>query len=493
MMEALTNPVILEHIFSKLSLSDLKTSRLVCREWDDVAASLLGRSTFLNVNKVFPFDPANLYEMVRNGSIHEMFRNASINEMPRNAGNAITSVNDKLKQCLLISDHRQSLIPTDNRFNIFTQMMTQTQDISQVIREIKLFFVSQKQFAVSFLKWIAVLKITSIQHVSISISEKARILQDEDPVQEYPKLPIQANLTSIKFTCPDAKQEILPVYETFFQILIDSAPNLTSLDITGIFYPNLERSKKLEVLEFRFHHWSHSAPTKLDLTILANILAQVKDSLTELKFGYIGNENIDLLVRIRNFLDETHLPKLKNLTFSKSGYGNSIYSNLWQRHRGVQYVNVTWSLNSPGEFGKTVVQLFPAVKKFDFTLWSCGGNLIQNINNILEPLAMWDLKEANVVVHRVEESSVLVEIVKNMENWKGIKRVHFVDAEIKYDDFSPRIPDLIRYGKGFKSIKISGNENYVFMDPGLVELMRPTFEASGAPIHVTGGVARRCT
>lgn len=242
-----------------MSLNDLKTARLVCHEWNDIGSNLLGRRAYLIVNKMFRYDRLNLHKL--------------------------SPVTDKLTRRLLIFDVFQPNVQEEKTVDIFFQMITQI--FSQATNEIKL-YVTKKEFAYGFLQGIALLKITNLQHVSIVISAEARTLSDENPVQEFPKLPIQVNLTSIKFQPNEQNKEIgLPAFDTFLQVLIDSAPNLTSLDISGIACPNLESCKNLKVLKFRFSKSYYADPGKLSVT--TKILPQVKDSLTDMIFRYCGN------------------------------------------------------------------------------------------------------------------------------------------------------------------------------------------------------------
>lgn len=67
--------------------------------------------------------------------------------------------------------------------------------------------------------------------------------------------------------------------------MIDSAPNLTCLDVETPFYPDLEGCKNLKVLKFHFvkcdHHTISDCPD-LNLGSVMKMLTQVKDSLIEL-------------------------------------------------------------------------------------------------------------------------------------------------------------------------------------------------------------------
>ncbi|XP_021959742.1 uncharacterized protein LOC110855641 [Folsomia candida] len=475
MLIALKNPVILNKILEHLSLPDLKTSRLVCREWDDVGASLLGKRAYLIINQLFCYDGSNLSQM--------------------------TCVNEKLKRRLLIFGVSQPFIPGDTSVEVFTQMITQ---IPQVTNEIK-FHVTQRKFAVAFLERMALLKPTNIQHVSIFFCPHLRTLTVDHLASEYPQLLVQANLTSIKFQPGQHRLEDgHPVYETFLQALIDSAPNLTSLNVLGTFYPNLERSKKLNVLEFNLSRWHAGTPSKLDLAALTRMLAQVKDSLIRFKFHCSGrnivteerNLSFPVLAKLSSiaFLDvnlltihdcfgEYYLPKLQNFTITNRGECNLLTDiNLWRPHRGVKSLTVdarNWP-DTHEEFSTMIVQLFPGIKKFNFTISLNAEKLLDKIKSRMSPFEIWDLEEVTVVAKRAKETTLVVELLKNMANWKGVKRVHFILAWTRYKDFCPWIQDLIFYSRGFRSVQISVNYSSpveLVQDPERVEqLMRHIFE-----------------
>ncbi|XP_035714097.1 uncharacterized protein LOC118438271 [Folsomia candida] len=60
MSNPLLNPVVLDLVFARLSIPELKQVRFVCREWSDVSATVLGKRTFLKANKLFRYDGTNL-------------------------------------------------------------------------------------------------------------------------------------------------------------------------------------------------------------------------------------------------------------------------------------------------------------------------------------------------------------------------------------------------------------------------------------------------
>lgn len=93
----------------------------------------------------------------------------------------------------------------------------------------------------------------------------------------------------------------------------------------------------------------------------------------------------------------------------------------WNRHRGVQSLTLDASYTSDShiEFSNTIVQLFPSVKKFDLTIFLVGDNLAHEINQMMAPFEMWDLDEVHVVAKGATESSLLVEVLKNIANWTG--------------------------------------------------------------------------
>lgn len=202
-------------------------------------------------------------------------------------------VNDKLKRRLLILDSFPLYKPTYRPINVSTPRVHYFPNNPNTPQVTK-FLEAQKKLVITFLEGIASLKSTNIQQVSIVILRNLVILRYVDEIEGYPKLPIQANLTSIKFTAyPLRPAESFHVFGIFFQLLVDSAPNLSCLDISGTLYPNLGESKKLKVLELRFEQCYHGS-TELNLTNLTRVLGQVKDSLTELKFHYVGTNNFNV-------------------------------------------------------------------------------------------------------------------------------------------------------------------------------------------------------
>lgn len=238
----------------------------MCHEWNHVAASLLRRRASLNIHRIL-YETSSLDQMIL--------------------------VNDKLKRRLLILDSFPLYKPTYRPINVSTPRVHYFPNNPNTPQVTK-FLEAQKKLVITFLEGIASLKSTNIQQVSIVILRNLVILRYVDEIEGYPKLPIQANLTSIKFTAyPLRPAESFHVFGIFFQLLVDSAPNLSCLDISGTLYPNLGESKKLKVLELRFEQCYHGS-TELNLTNLTRVLGQVKDSLTELKFHYVGTNNFNV-------------------------------------------------------------------------------------------------------------------------------------------------------------------------------------------------------
>lgn len=203
----------------------------------------------------------------------------------------MTSVNDKLKRRIRIFGVFPPFIPANKTIDLFNNIITSIPNLSKSTCEIH-FFVTQNKFAIAFLNWIAGFSTTNVQHVAISISQEPGIREQEDQIEEYPKLPIIANLTSITFQ-PYRRGQIEGPHglETFLQVLIDSAPNLTSLNVCGTFCPNLAGCKKLNVLIFHFKQFPRIGPAtrQFNLATIIEMLAQVKDSLTEMTLHYDGN------------------------------------------------------------------------------------------------------------------------------------------------------------------------------------------------------------
>ncbi|XP_035712313.1 uncharacterized protein LOC118437427 [Folsomia candida] len=191
--------------------------------------------------------------------------------------------------------------------------------------------------------------------------------------------------------------------------------------------------------------------------------------------------------RIRGCFDEDHFPKLKTLSFHNGMLESRLITHLifWRRHRGVQSLALTMDFREEVdmEFSDTIIRLFPAVKEFDFVM---EFNYTPDLSRMLSPFGMWRLKRANVLAKNVGQSSTMIQVLTPILVWKGFKTVHFSYLCVTEDDFFPYIQNLILHCEGFKSVEISGRE-----EPEIVERIRPIFEASGAPIHFTGGVVHK--
>ncbi|OXA45749.1 Glucans biosynthesis protein G 2 [Folsomia candida] len=143
MSNPLLNPVVLDLIFAQLSIPELKQARLVCREWSDVGASVLGKRTFLQANKLFRSDGTNL------------------------SGPAV--VTEKLVRRLAISSETSRFdpsVPSNMRAKVITKVTAEV--AQQFTQELKVRF-DQKQHAASFINGIRKLKTTNLRHVYLGI------------------------------------------------------------------------------------------------------------------------------------------------------------------------------------------------------------------------------------------------------------------------------------------------------------------------------------
>ncbi|XP_035712352.1 uncharacterized protein LOC110855560 isoform X1 [Folsomia candida] len=486
MSKVFRNPLILDTIFAKLDLPDLMTSRLVCREWNDVASTLLGKRAYLHANKL--------------------------------KSSKVTPVSDKLTRHLLISDRCDQ--SKKKMTNVITKAFTQ---VSELTRKIK-FAATRKEFIPTFLERMRTLGSTKVQRVDI-ISAWGRDKVYKFPAEAYQKLPPKPSLTSLRlrllpsFMCTrtPSNEEFQPLV----QILLDSAPNLTTLGVEASLYPDLEGCKNLKVLKFEYIAHLLDYRRKLSLTKLTDMLGQVKDSLIEVELGiWTSTGNTEPVTggpvmsklttlaihptdgnQILNFFDEDHFPQLKTLRVHDIHQDScsSSFLKLWRRHRGVQ--SIALSLNSfacweDEEFRGKIVDLFPSVKEINLALKDIDFNDIPALSEIIEPFKTWDLERVSVHVDGVSKISVLMDVLKAMSGLKedhlikhrfrGVKSARFSDVDIKEDQFSPHIQDLILQSRGFKSVEIAG-----FMEPEIVERIRSIFEASGAPIHFSGGVVHK--
>ncbi|OXA47657.1 uncharacterized protein LOC110855629 [Folsomia candida] len=485
--KALRNPLVLDVVFAQLNNSDLKVARLVCREWGDVGASLLGKRAFLDINKIFQLKGTTLH--------------------------LATPVHEKLTRKLVIKEKFDPSVPANRTDDVITNIFTELSfNLSEVTRDIE-FYITLKKLAIAFLNGLRTLKSTQLQHISIYIHStnwnvnKARI-------QSLQKLPVQQNLTSMKFEIPADTRKWgsgIHTFQPVLQVLIDSAPNLTSLDVTASFCPNLEGCKNLKVLKFCFENCNHGACRNFDVatTTVTTMLTPVRDSLIELELSYdvhksqIGDQvrNLDVpimsnlisltvnpgYVYIREFFDEKHIPKLRNLTLRDQYYvfaDLSTHLNFWRQHRGVQFfvLQISGNYRINLQHGEQIVHLFPAVKKLDATV-SINSNLAPEV---MSPFHLWDLEEARLVVRNVCVASEMARVLKHVANWKGVKRVNFENTYIKQDAIAACCQDIILYSRGLQKVEISGR-----VIPEVLEVVRPIFEAGGVPVELKGGVYRK--
>lgn len=234
----------------------------MCREWGDVGAGLLGKRAFFHVNQLFRYNGSELYQVI--------------------------PANDKLMRNLIIWDDFNPSVPSKKTASVITKLFSElSSNVREFTREIA-FYITLKKFAIAFLNGLRTLKSTTkIQHISIFI-QSTNPLVDKGRIQTLRKLPLQRNLTSITFEIPPPIQEGgsgIHAFQPLLQVLIDSAPKLTSLDVTASFL-SLEGCRNLKVLKFLFANCNHEECHNFKLASVATMLTSVKDSLIELELGY---------------------------------------------------------------------------------------------------------------------------------------------------------------------------------------------------------------
>ncbi|XP_035700884.1 uncharacterized protein LOC118433251 [Folsomia candida] len=387
--------------------------------------------------------------------------------------------------------------------------MTQVfEHVSQSTRQIH-FDIEQIKFVTSFVNGMRKLgDLPNLEHISISVFWMGGI----GVYPAYKKLPLLTNLTSLTFHLNGHVQQASYGFQPLLQILIDSAPNLTSLNVRSSSYPNLEGCKKnLKVLKFVL---VKPAPSfLLDFNPAIKMLAEVKDSLIEMEFrdeipAMLHSHNLEELdvpvmskmtsVTIHpaatylfpDFFNEDHLPRLESLFLSvtnrSEGLALSPHLNLWKPHGGVKSLKLQLGEVDANEIGRQIVALFPSVTKFELISSLGCNNSVLGINQMMPPYQKWDLEEALVSWEGVHTADTLVAVLKNMAAWKGDKSIEFTSTWVMKDDFFPSIKDLIVHSTGFKSVQISGG--YWGVVPEILAVIQPILEGSGAPIRITGGV-----
>lgn len=133
---------------------------------------------------------------------------------------------------------------------------------------------------------------------------------------------------------------------------------------------------------------------------------------------------VECIYQIQNSLDETRLPKLKDLTLFKFHEVSDLTTrqkNPWRRHRGIQSVTMRMQGTCKWEtFSETMVQLFPSVKEFHFT-WFASYVPIDHVTKFLEPFQGWNLERADVVLLKKGEpaSQTILAGLRSMATWKG--------------------------------------------------------------------------
>ncbi|OXA48720.1 hypothetical protein Fcan01_16264 [Folsomia candida] len=261
------------------------------------------------------------------------------------------------------------------------------------------------------------------------------------------------------------------------QRLLDSAPNLTILDVFASSFPDLERCRNLKSLKFILENHFNDTITVDNTTAL---LRQVKDSLTEAELGWktylrswLQSQNMSVPIMskltslaihpfvgypIPDFFNEIYLPALEKLAFRNLYSATSLPNHLvmWQRHRGVTLA-VELSKNCwQDELAESIIQLFPNVRKFEIQIkFPYNWISILDINQMMQPFQMWELDQVDVDVESEGNPALTVAILKNVSLWK----------------------DMILYSAGLRSLKFSGDKDV----PQIVELMPPFSQQSGDP------------
>ncbi|XP_035712954.1 uncharacterized protein LOC118437740 [Folsomia candida] len=268
--KALRNPLILEVIFGELNIPALKQARLVCHEWDDVAGTLLGKWTYLHVNKVVSFKSA-----------------AELCEITP------VAVHDQVIRRLLISDKFDPSIPADEKALVIKKALSSVAHKgSQLTREIK-FRAAEKEFIPAFLEAIRSFGCTKMEKIDLSSIWRVGSYYTIPP-ETYQKLPPQSNLSWIRFKIYAGIEPTFPFgpheFQPYLQIWLDAATNLTRLDVATNFYPDLEGCKNLKFLRYKFVRltsyevWNRYPD--LNLAKVAKMLGQVKNSLIELELRH---------------------------------------------------------------------------------------------------------------------------------------------------------------------------------------------------------------
>ncbi|XP_021961631.2 uncharacterized protein LOC110857329 [Folsomia candida] len=396
------------------------------------------------------------------------------------------SINNKLLQCIIISDHRfHPSIPSEKKADVVAKAFTH---VGPLTREIKL-FVSRKEFVPVFLKGMSLLGSTKIQRFQI-VNTCEHNSFDKNPFPAVQKLPPQPDLTWMRLFI----RQPFPIttkFKSLYKIWIESAPNLTTLEVTGSFYPDLGGCRSLKVLKYKFI--ARNNVRDLNLDNVTEMLTPVKDSLIELELSDctddVGKKRIQTvwdvpvmsklttfsirgikMDQIGHLFDENNFPKLKTLSLHNGSEASFLpHLKLWSRHIGVRHLALTiHSLACKDkEFLGNMIDLFPSVEEFDFTI---------------------ELKKVTLssTLYQFMKSSVLIDVLKTMSVLKGVKSVLFSNLEVTEENFSRCIDDLILHSRGFKRVEISG---YKFQEtPEIWGRIRPIFKASGAPIHFSGGV-----
>lgn len=256
---------VLEAIFGHLDVPDLKTTRLVCRDWNELGTTVLGKQSCLHVTPIFCYHTSDLH--------------------------LIAPIHPKLMRNVIISSEFDASIHLKKTAAVIAKGFT---ILPEFTGEIK-FYARQRKFIRAFLDGMTMLKSTKIRAILIYMHEtNANECFDERQIQACRKLPVQTSLTSLHFDISHDTGRTNGV-QTALQVLIDSAPNLTHLFVNATFYPNLEGCQNLKFLKFYFIQFifgyvncAHATCPDFKLGAVIKMLEQVKDSLIELELDFDG-------------------------------------------------------------------------------------------------------------------------------------------------------------------------------------------------------------
>lgn len=246
----------------------------MCRVWSDVGATALSKRTFLRALKMVSYEGSKF--------------------------SVIPPVHEKLLRRLSFNYNSEAFdpsVPPRKTSEVSTRIFTCVPHLSQLTREIDL-LVNERKYANAFLDGVRRLKSSSnIRHISIGI-EWTGSSAGKGEYKVRRKIPPQNNLTSIWFVVyGDVPKFGFHAFQPLLQALMDAAPNLTFLDVTPTFYPNLEGCTNLKILKFCVV--KSTPPTFFDVAAGMKMLGQVKDSLRNLCMRYYGEVELVKLPEVK--------------------------------------------------------------------------------------------------------------------------------------------------------------------------------------------------